>query len=693
MTGENIKPLPATHNGIRLRSWTEKRVCVALDAMGVRYAYEPEGFRLESGVCYRPDFLIPDWDVWLEVKREGWMNDNDEAAEIDRKAKELCEGSGKAVLVTDGALRAEMQGRCWFHSCSELGKPSDAPDGSVAEGRVKVSSSRFLFTGEPRPSRGSGIRILLEQVLNSPKTVPLKRNASGAYRRYNVPFVDLCDRATLNYGTCPAFVKAAVGSAVAAGLDCRYEIGSVQQDKPVTPPAHGPMDALFSILSSFENLNGNLWRGDLSISQIELILAHCNGRNRPFRKQALERLESAMERDGAYRDMVSTPFYFYADGNLADGQHRLRAALNKNRPLRDVKIVTGCTEEDMQAFNSCAPQSDKDYMTVKYGISSNKLEMAAARGCILYSKGEFNAEELWKKIMDRQELYAFCSDNQKGVCAVAKLAGAVAKTAGGSTTAWGGLGMVCYMHDSPERAQDFLRGCARDEDADGNPLSMDDPRRTLKKFALSKRSQKPRTWAVELAKAFVCSYEAFRNGEKMKRIKPLADASIEFTFAPVGSPAPAEAKTEADAGARRRPARRVVPRPLVGRTRPAQAAEPAPAPCIAPGPEVYEVVRSGDAKIKIDYIGSNGEDAILAVIPCVSDRTGRIEILQVLDFEGAYCRASMVERTRRIWTAWAGTEMPRSRAEAANRIGELVVPERLQCVYNDRRMWNLFLTA
>ncbi len=174
MTGENIKPLPATHNGIRLRSWTEKRVCVALDAMGVRYAYEPEGFRLESGVCYRPDFLIPDWNVWLEVKREGWMNDSDEAAEIDRKAKELCEGSGKAVLVTDGALRAEMQGRCWFlyHDGRNLCMDSDNIMTMLREGGAKVPTGRKQQTYKAATQSGLLVNNVDSIFLIEGKQVP-----------------------------------------------------------------------------------------------------------------------------------------------------------------------------------------------------------------------------------------------------------------------------------------------------------------------------------------------------------------------------------------------------------------------------------------------------------------------------------------------------------------------------------------
>lgn len=60
----------------------------------------------------------------------------------------------------------------------------DAPGFIVPQEKVELASSRFLFTGEPRASRGSGIRIELETVLGNPRIVPLKR---GGERHIQTP--------------------------------------------------------------------------------------------------------------------------------------------------------------------------------------------------------------------------------------------------------------------------------------------------------------------------------------------------------------------------------------------------------------------------------------------------------------------------------------------------------------------------
>ncbi len=58
----------STHYGpLKLRSRTEARWAVFLDAAGIRYQYEFEGYSLRDGY-YLPDFWLPDLSVFLEIK-------------------------------------------------------------------------------------------------------------------------------------------------------------------------------------------------------------------------------------------------------------------------------------------------------------------------------------------------------------------------------------------------------------------------------------------------------------------------------------------------------------------------------------------------------------------------------------------------------------------------------------------------
>jgi hypothetical protein len=62
---------PNPYNGLIFRSSYEVRVARALDSLGIKWVYEPKRFDL--GTCrYKPDFYLPDQDVFWEVK--GWFS-------------------------------------------------------------------------------------------------------------------------------------------------------------------------------------------------------------------------------------------------------------------------------------------------------------------------------------------------------------------------------------------------------------------------------------------------------------------------------------------------------------------------------------------------------------------------------------------------------------------------------------------
>lgn len=71
---ETIKPIETFYKGYRFRSRLEARWAVFFDACGVKWEYEPEGYKLPNGQLYLPDFLLhdvnglPDGDLYVEVK-------------------------------------------------------------------------------------------------------------------------------------------------------------------------------------------------------------------------------------------------------------------------------------------------------------------------------------------------------------------------------------------------------------------------------------------------------------------------------------------------------------------------------------------------------------------------------------------------------------------------------------------------
>lgn len=67
----SIKPINTTYNGYRFRSRLEARWAVFFDALGIIYEYESEGIRLSNGHSYLPDFFLPGFNCYFEVKHAG----------------------------------------------------------------------------------------------------------------------------------------------------------------------------------------------------------------------------------------------------------------------------------------------------------------------------------------------------------------------------------------------------------------------------------------------------------------------------------------------------------------------------------------------------------------------------------------------------------------------------------------------
>lgn len=92
-----IKAIETSYNGYKFRSRLEARYAVFFDTLGVQYYYEHEGFSLE-GVAYLPDFYLPQYDCFVEIKGQEPTEE-----ELD-KARLLATYTGKAVHLFAGNI-------------------------------------------------------------------------------------------------------------------------------------------------------------------------------------------------------------------------------------------------------------------------------------------------------------------------------------------------------------------------------------------------------------------------------------------------------------------------------------------------------------------------------------------------------------------------------------------------------------
>lgn len=94
----SIKAIETRYAGCLFRSRLEARWAVFLDALGIRWDYEPQGFVLD-GVHYLPDFFLHRQQCWLEIKPRAT-----ETKEDWRLCKLLAEGTGKPVYMLQDEL-------------------------------------------------------------------------------------------------------------------------------------------------------------------------------------------------------------------------------------------------------------------------------------------------------------------------------------------------------------------------------------------------------------------------------------------------------------------------------------------------------------------------------------------------------------------------------------------------------------
>ena len=91
-----IKSIETYYKGYLCRSRTEARWMVAFDKIGIEFEYEPEGFDLGKAGKYLPDFYLPEFNSYAEVKGRTFTLE-----EIE-KARQLSIQSNKSVSFLEG---------------------------------------------------------------------------------------------------------------------------------------------------------------------------------------------------------------------------------------------------------------------------------------------------------------------------------------------------------------------------------------------------------------------------------------------------------------------------------------------------------------------------------------------------------------------------------------------------------------
>lgn len=135
----DIKPIETVYNGYRFRSRLEARWAVFFDSARIPYEYEIEGYRLSDGSYYLPDFYLPWFHAFVEIKPKGM--DAKEKAIAEKKCELLFHKEGIVVLLCEGdPADCKMRifcneldddgGGCGWEQCSFM----EGPEGTDWDG-------------------------------------------------------------------------------------------------------------------------------------------------------------------------------------------------------------------------------------------------------------------------------------------------------------------------------------------------------------------------------------------------------------------------------------------------------------------------------------------------------------------------------------------------------------------------------
>lgn len=112
-----IQAIETQYNGYRFRSRLEARWAVFFDAADIKYEYEPEGFILNDGTHYLPDFYLPDFKLYVEVK----PNEKTRQEQGHRMCNAFHISTGRAIFCTNGGPADNQWGMLYAWELSDSG--------------------------------------------------------------------------------------------------------------------------------------------------------------------------------------------------------------------------------------------------------------------------------------------------------------------------------------------------------------------------------------------------------------------------------------------------------------------------------------------------------------------------------------------------------------------------------------------
>lgn len=143
-------------------------------------------------------------------------------------------------------------------------------------------------------------------------------------------------------------------------------------------------------------------------AQAKKILENNNGGNRLIRPRRVKQYANALRNDRWH--LSGEPIIYSKDGRLLNGQHRLRAVIEADKPMTTV-VVRGVEDDAFTVMDSGASRTLGDVFRGAGHKSSNQMA-ANARMVMQYMAGKQLRDHDYRQALSREEVLEYFEKNQ-----------------------------------------------------------------------------------------------------------------------------------------------------------------------------------------------------------------------------------------------------------------------------------------
>lgn len=251
---------------------------------------------------------------------------------------------------------------------------------------------------------------------------------------------------------------------------------------------------------------------ELPIDFCERALETAKGKNRNISRHTVEMLARMMQ-EGQWCSKVGNDIHFHTEGWLANGQHRLAAAVKTGIPLKNVLVHIGLTNNDILAIDTHRKRSVSDNAIMSGITVPNKhtaFSIVTAR--LQYLSGDIGFRKNITDFEKRDEYVA----NKFYIDEAVKIANNTSsKSQSGIPTlqsVYGGVISLC-LEKNEEKTRAFCDAVKK-----GTSLSRGDPELAFRTFVYNNQPKGSFWNRAVFGQALFHALNAFFNNKKLIKI-------------------------------------------------------------------------------------------------------------------------------------------------------------------------------